>query len=50
MHQEIQQRVNNANRAYFSIVSLFKSKLLSRESKVRGMGYDQKGRQETYNV
>jgi len=35
MHQEIQQRINNANRAYFSIVSLFKSKLFSRESKVR---------------
>lgn len=30
MHCEIKKKVNNANQAYFSIVSLFKSKILSK--------------------
>lgn len=35
MHQDIQQRINNANRIYSTIVRIFKSKLLYRMLKVK---------------
>jgi len=35
MHQKVQQRINNTNQAYFSLVRLYKFKLLSGELKVK---------------
>lgn len=35
MHQKVQQRINNTNQAYFSVVRLYTSKLLSGELKVK---------------
>jgi hypothetical protein len=35
VYQDLKQKIIDTNRDYFSIISLFKSKLISRESQVR---------------
>lgn len=35
IHIEINERVTNGNKCYFSVIKLLKSKILSRESKIR---------------